>query len=611
MMLAVPQSDHTETMEARCNRTDDPPQPPEEAVAVSPAEKNESAVQVSNPALPPIKQGRLHKLSYRGKGWKERFVELTEECELRYSRSMQGGSNPPQMQLKGVISLDDADATEDSQRRVEGQEGRFPFILKISAQRSVSIEHAQWWIQRDYYFAAVSEAELNSWLEAIHHVRLTCEVEVVDRAYCLSSSQDCESPRALDRQYTFIDSREFIPLSRLALSTHNNMAHATRKLAEGVQTIFRNIMDGPPPSPDKRQRQDGGGRSPVWVLGRRYDTGPDSPRGGSSVSAETTRAQVMEQRKFRLDMRSRLWFTYRTGFKPIPTSNLTSDTGWGCMLRSGQMMLAQALLHHYLRRDWRLVRDKPPPRRYVEVLRWFEDDPQAMFSLHKIALAGIQYGRRVGQWFGPDTVCKALRFLWHTAYTSEGTGPCQTAGLVVVEDRCIYKDVAEDAASSALHTQEEGSGWGGGGVSSRINADYIPKLAEYLRFPQSIGFIGGRPRHSYYFVGVKGYNTYYLDPHLTQQHQPMHRPGNCSSFHCPSPEKMSLAHIDPSLALGFYCDDKSDFDDLCKRISALAKKDSCPILTVADRAPDYLTMEEVDDLDDDLLMDTGDGEIEC
>jgi hypothetical protein len=28
--------------------------------------------------------------------------------------------------------------------------------------------------------------------------------------------------------------------------------------------------------------------------------------------------------------------------------------------------------------------------------------------------------------------------------------------------------------------------------------------------------------------------------------------------------KMSLAHIDPSLALGFYCDDKNDFEDLIR-----------------------------------------------
>ena len=53
-----------------------------------------------------------------------------------------------------------------------------------------------------------------------------------------------------------------------------------------------------------------------------------------------------------------------------------------------------------------------------------------------------------------------------------------------------------------------------------------------------------------------------------QAYRPLDRQVDCSSFHCGRAEAMSLAHIDPSLALGFYCDDKSDFDDLCRSARA-------------------------------------------
>lgn len=56
----------------------------------------------------------------------------------------------------------------------------------------------------------------------------------------------------------------------------------------------------------------------------------------------------VDLQQIRNDIQSRLWFTYRKGFVQIGNTNFTSDRGWGCMLRCGQMVIGQALIFLHL-----------------------------------------------------------------------------------------------------------------------------------------------------------------------------------------------------------------------------------------------------------------------
>lgn len=81
----------------------------------------------------------------------------------------------------------------------------------------------------------------------------------------------------------------------------------------------------------------------IWLLGVCYPL----------CESDDIAVKVDICKQFEADLHSRIWITYRKGFQAIVDTKLTTDVGWGCMIRSGQMLLAQALVCHNLGRGWR------------------------------------------------------------------------------------------------------------------------------------------------------------------------------------------------------------------------------------------------------------------
>uniref|UniRef100_A0A2P2JY10 Cysteine protease n=1 Tax=Rhizophora mucronata TaxID=61149 RepID=A0A2P2JY10_RHIMU len=304
--------------------------------------------------------------------------------------------------------------------------------------------------------------------------------------------------------------------------------------------------------------------SDIWLLGVCYQISND----GSSEDAASSSGLAA----FTHDFSSRILMTYRKGFSAIGDSKYTSDIGWGCMLRSSQMLVAQALLFHKLGRSWRKTLQKPLDPEYVEILHLFSDSEASAFSIHKLLPAGKAYGLAAGSWVGPYAMCRSWESLIcsKAEETNLGSQSFPMAVYVVSGDEDGERGGApivfiEDALRHCLEFSKGQSAWTPLLLLvplvlglEKINPRYIPSLQATFTFPQSLGLLGGKPGASTYIVGVQDDNALFLDPHEVQQ--ALNIGGDVevdsSSYHSDVIRHIPLDSIDPSLAIGFYCRQK-------------------------------------------------------
>eukprot|EP01102_Stenamoeba_stenopodia_P010203 TRINITY_DN3049_c0_g1_i2.p1 TRINITY_DN3049_c0_g1~~TRINITY_DN3049_c0_g1_i2.p1 ORF type:complete len:500 (-),score=77.23 TRINITY_DN3049_c0_g1_i2:99-1598(-) len=326
---------------------------------------------------------------------------------------------------------------------------------------------------------------------------------------------------------------------------------------------------------------------------------------------------------FMEDFMSRIWFTYRSNFAPIEPSTITTDMGWGCMLRTGQMLLAQALSTFFLGREWRLRMNQTnaiSTSMERKILRWFADIPtkESPYSIHTIAQLGTRFKKSIGEWFEPTIIARVLKILVRRHSPGQLT-------MYVPKDGVIYKDSIESLCCSDPHIIQspppsvngfmDGLPYAKGttplwrpviilipvrlGVE-KLNRLYIPTLKAFFSFPQSLGILGGKPDFSLYFVATQDDNVFYLDPHLVHETVDVDRPDfNTETFHCPIPQKMALADIDPSMAIGFLCKNRADFIDFCARIEKLnSASEGASVFEIEDYNREYKNENSSDDEDE-------------
>ncbi|XP_042614311.1 cysteine protease ATG4C-like isoform X1 [Cyprinus carpio] len=380
--------------------------------------------------------------------------------------------------------------------------------------------------------------------------------------------------------------------------------------------------------------------SPVFLLGKCYHfTAVDDESPTESCTAEALDDDVVTGNAdgFRKDFTSRVWLTYREEFPTLPGSTITSDCGWGCTLRAGQMILAQALLLHILGRDWTWSEamtlepldtetwTSSAARRLVATLEasiqgervqvtqqplcaaqggakeadsylqeayhrtivsWFGDGPSALLGIHRLVQLGMTSGKRAGDWYGPAVMAHILRKAVDEAVDAMLKG----ISVYVAQDCTVYSADVIDSHSGQTGSHSDPQGLNSEAApdsraviilipvrlgGEKINPEYLSFVKSILSLEYCIGIIGGKPKQAYYFVGFQDDSLIYMDPHYCQSFVDVSTSDfPLQSFHCPSPKKMPFSKMDPSCTIGFYSKNVEHYERISTELSKILQPSS-------------------------------------
>lgn len=319
------------------------------------------------------------------------------------------------------------------------------------------------------------------------------------------------------------------------------------------------------------------------------DRGTHLSSGGGAVLYGKRYPGGVYSSEARAQLRSIVRLSYRRGFCLHPYG-LTSDAGWGCMIRAAQSLMARALVIQRLGLDWR-VDEGDDHLQYCDLIRLFLDYPGSdhIYGLQNFVSAGMQVvGKLPGEWFGGHSVSLVLRDLASVHYRRYKGGlqvfvpaPGNVINLDEVESLCSEGPLVDFQTSNfdpLLNVPRESAAeWKCGLIlllplrlgATKIANNCVDELCELLTTPECLGFIGGTPNHALYIVGTqeeKSPNSssfVCIDPHSIEEHPCLSPPfpseSLTKSIHSDRVRLVNASSLDPSLTIGFFFPSRSSF----------------------------------------------------
>lgn len=320
-----------------------------------------------------------------------------------------------------------------------------------------------------------------------------------------------------------------------------------------------------------------------------------------------------------------IYISYRSQYRPqinIKNNSIySSDCGWGCMIRSSQMILARAIykiikfnnkikenemeiinntilffmeynlnikeiksnyLDSYINKLSSIVKQRDNKEEIISI------DPP--FSIHKICTLGEIYGRTCGEWFSDFELPKIYKII-NSSFDIFPNLKIFHFNSNIELNTIVHSCLKESPNSNISNYSNEDifvynntkflfENMGLIFVSVRlglyyITPEYIPSLKNLFSCKENIGFIGGRVNSAAYFIGYENNNLIFIDPHKNQTSlkgiSELNRQG-IATYLDKKIYVLSFSHLRPALTIGFLFRNLNEFKDLVEYFYKVKKE---------------------------------------
>ena len=312
------------------------------------------------------------------------------------------------------------------------------------------------------------------------------------------------------------------------------------------------------------------------------------------------------KKKFNEKIDRILYFSYRKNY-PIQInyknkSEYTSDCGWGCMIRSSQMLFARAIYKIF--KKTKSIEDS-----LKSTLYYFLDNPLnenelpiylndyyqkikselnlnsqikkkifSPFSIKNICSIGEIYGKTCGEWFSdvnlphifdiinlnmnviPNlkvinfTSCVLLKNLIEKCFKIPNSiitvGNNNLEYINFNDEQYILENSGLIFISVRL------------GIYN-ISEEYYFAMKKLYSCKEFLGFVGGKNNAASYFIGFNEKNMIYLDPHYSQDSiVPPIDDNNIKSYSVTNLYQIPFENLQPAFTMGFLFTNILEFNDM-------------------------------------------------